>query len=76
MPSSFICCIITSRRMKVPVRPTPALLADSVNEVDERHGILGHPMVWPGHVVELSDIQVTFARFRELEKRKLQCVNI
>ena len=52
------------------------LLADSVNKVDERHGILGHSVVWPGHVVELSDIQVTFARFRELEKRKLQCVNI
>ena len=52
------------------------LLADSMDEVDERHGTIGHSVVWPGRVVELSDCQMTFARFRELEKRKLQCVNI
>ena len=32
-------------------------LADTADEADEGHGVLWHPMVWPGSVVEVCDCQ-------------------
>ena len=37
-------------------------LTDTADEVDEGHGILWHPMGWPGSVVEVFDCQRTFVR--------------
>ena len=34
-------------------------LAHSADEGDDRHGIAGHSVVWPGRVMEVSDCEVT-----------------
>jgi len=37
-------------------------LTDTADEADEGHGILWHPVVWPGSVVEMCDCQGRFVR--------------
>ena len=45
-------------------------LVDTSDEADEGHGILWHPVVWPGGVVEMCDCQGTFVRLWSLIERK------